>query len=217
VRFPRFAAFVAMLVAVAVKAPVLWAECKTDTMPQKNKTLFTGIAALHFDYAGSSMTVNSAPVSMFGGDLSIAVCRWPAYTFGLGGEIIAEPVTTSYVAPGSTDFHPALSVGFSSVSVTRRWRNTEIVHPMLVVRAGSVDTEYSYYRFSAGQDEWRVDGKSSAPFIAPAAGVEVSLFKYMSVYMVAGARVVGRLETPGVTNNLSGFFASFGMGFGKFR
>jgi hypothetical protein len=46
----------------------------------------------------------------------------------------------------------------------------------------------------------------------PVAGVEISLFKYLTVYLNAGDRVVGSLNRPGLTNNLSGMFSTFGNG-----
>jgi hypothetical protein len=194
------------------------AECKPDTSTKRNRTLFSGITAFHFDYFGSSISVNdNKSASMFGGELALALCRWPAYTIGLGGDLLMDVVETSYIAPGSPDFHPSLSLSSSSVSLTRRWRNADIVHPLVSLRAGSVDAQYSYYHTVAGRTELHVDGASSAPFIAPMAGVEISLFKYMTIYLTAGDRIVGSLNTPGLTNNVSGMFSTFGMGFGKFR
>jgi hypothetical protein len=215
-RLARVAA--ATLTIAAAHPAVSAAECKPDTSANRARTLINGIAAFHFDYAGSTISVNDTKsASMLSGEMSLALCRWPAYTIGVGGETLMDMIETSYIAPGSADFHPSLSLSFSSVSLTRRWRNLDIVHPMISVRAGSVDAEYSYYHTVAGRAESHVDGKSSAPFVAPMAGVEISVFKYMTVYLNAGDRIVGSLNTPGLTNNLSGMFTTFGMAFGKFR
>ena len=187
---------VTAFVLAAVHASVSAAECKPDTTAtaNRNRTLFSGVAAFHFDEVGRSVSVNGTPASMIGGELGVALCRWPAYTVGLGGELLVDLTETSYIAPGSPDFHPPLSLQFSSISLTRRWRNPDIVHPMVSLRAGSVDAEYSYYHRVNGISELHVDGKSSAPFVAPAVGVEISLFKYVTAYIDAGHRFVGRLN-----------------------
>jgi hypothetical protein len=138
-------------VLAAVHASVSAAECKPDTTAtaSRNRTLFSGVAAFHFDEVGRSVSVNGTPASL---------------------------------------------------------------------RGGSVDAEYSYFHRVNGISESHVDGKSSAPFVAPAVGVEVSLFKYVTAYIDAGHRFVGRLNTPGLSNSgLSGTYASFAMAFGKFR
>ena len=208
---------VTALTVLAVNASVSGAECKADTVTT-NKSLFTGIAAMHFDEFGGSIAVNGRSTSTIGGELALAVCRWPAYTLSVGGDFLAESLETEYIAPGSPNFHPPLSLGFASVALTRRWRNSEIVHPMASLRVGSASAEYSYFHRINGLTETHVDGTSSASFVAPSAGAEVSLFKYMTMYGAVGVRLVGRLDTPGLNNNgLSGAFFAFGLGFGKFR
>jgi hypothetical protein len=210
--------FVAALAIGLCNASVSLAECKPDTAVSKNRTLFSSVSALHFDYVGSGVVVNGKSSSTFGGELAIAVCRWPQYTMGLYGEELVDVIETSYIAPGSSNFHPSLTLEFGGVSLTRRWRRSDIVHPMVSVRAGSVDASYSYYHTSNGIAERHVDGRASAGFVAPEAGAEVSLFKYMTIYLTGGVRLVGHLDTPGLSaGDLNKPFVSFGMGFGKFR
>lgn len=208
---------VAALTIVAARTSVSTAECKPDTAANQNRTLFSNVAALHFDEAGGSITINGRSSSTIGAELAIAVCRWPGYSFSIGGESLAEAIETGYIAPGSTTFHPDLSLDFASVALTRRWRNSEIVHPMVSVRVGSVTAEYRYFHRVDGLTETHIDGKSTATFVAPMVGAEVALFKYMTLYGGAGMRMVGRLQTPELNNGLSGAYAIFRLGFGKFR
>jgi hypothetical protein len=207
----------AALVIIVVRGSVSEAECKPDTAANKNRTLFSSLAALHFDESGGSITINGRSTSTFGGEVAIAVCPWPGYSFSIGGESLAEAIETGYIAPGSTNFHPDLSLDFASVALTRRWRNSQIVHPMVSVRVGSVTAEYRYFHRVDGLTETHTDGKSTATFVAPMVGAEVAVFKYMTLYGGAGVRMIGRLQTPELNTNLSGAYAIFGVGFGKFR
>lgn len=88
---------------------------------------------------------------------------------------------------------------------------------MVSVRVGSVTAEYRYFHRVDGLTEMHTDGKSTATFVAPMVGAEVAVFKYMTLYGGAGARMLGRLRTPGLNSSLSGAYAIFGVGFGKFR
>ena len=206
----------AATVLVAVTASVSAAECKSDTATHRNRTLFSGISAMHFDELFGSIRVNGQDRSTLGGELAFALCRSPAYTFGLGGGGTAERIETPYIAPGSTDFHPSLAVTESWVSVTRRWRLSEIVHPMASIRIGSIESSYTYYHRVNGISEEHVDGASHSFLVTPMAGVEVSLFKYMTGYLNVGPRLMGRLNTPGVGTGQD-VFTSVGFAFGKMR
>jgi hypothetical protein len=213
-RLTRVAATAFALIAVAASTSA--AECKSDTSTNRNRTLFSGISAFHVDEIGSSVRVNGQDRSTLGGEFALALCRWPAYTFGFGGGGTIESIETSYIAPGSTNFHPSLAVSEGWISVTRRWRLSDIVHPMASVRIGQITSNYPYYHRVDGISERHVDGSSSAMLVSPMAGVEVSLFKYVTAYLNAGPRIMGQLKTPGATTG-SDFFASFGMAFGKMR
>ena len=206
----------AAFVLIALTASTSAAECKPDTATNRNRTLFSGISAFHFDESGSSVRVNGQDRSTLGGEFALALCRWPAYTFGLGGSGTIETIETSYIAPGSTSFHPSLAVNEGWVSITRRWRRSDIVHPMASIRVGQISSNYPYYHRVDGITERHVDGSSSVMLVSPMAGVEVSLFKYVTAYLNAGPRIMGQLKTPGATTG-SDFFASFGFAFGKMR
>jgi hypothetical protein len=102
----------------------------------------------------------------------------------------------------------------SGYELARRWRNHDIFHPMVSVEVGSIHGEYSYMLGGIAVDT----GASRANYVTPSAGAEVSLFKYMTVYLTMGYRFVGAIKTPGITGaGLSGMYEQFGFGFGKFR
>jgi hypothetical protein len=160
--------------------------------------------------------VNGQDQSTLGGELAFALCRWPGYTFGLGGVGTVDAIETSYIAPGSPDFHPSLAVSEAWVSVTRRWRLSEIVHPMASIRVGSIESSYAYYHRVNGVTEHHIDGLSSALAVVPTVGAEVSLFKYVTAYANAGPRLMGRLHTPDASEGQD-MFVSIGVAFGKMR
>ena len=64
-------------------------------------------------------------------------------------------------------------------------------------------------------------GQAASPratYVTPSVGGEVSLFKYMTMYLTVGRRMVGEIKTPAITGaGLSGLYEQFGFGFGKFR
>ena len=134
------------------------------------------------------------------------------HTYRNGGGI--DPNTrTSFVAPGSV-YHPQLIMTHSGWQLTRRWRNHEIFHPMVSLENGSVRGECAWVHNGVDVDT----GASRATYVTPSVGGEVSLFKYMTMYLTVGRRMVGEIKTPAITGaGLSGLYEQFGFGFGKFR
>jgi hypothetical protein len=208
------AAAAMMLIAAASSAAV--AECKPDTAANHDRTLVSGISALHVDELWASIRVNSQDRRTGGAEFGLALCRWPAYTFGVGAGGTVDHFGTSYIAPGSADYHPNLEITEAWLSVTRRWRLSAIVHPMASVRIGSIMSSYPYWDRVKGPSVRHVDGLSRALLIVPTAGVEASVFKYMSVYVNAGPRLTGKLNTPGASEGQD-VFASVGLALGKMR
>lgn len=211
---------IATLAVILIAAPSLArGDCTRDTTRSEPRTLFgrLGVAALHVDEGGSNAKLNGQNASLMEGRLAFAHCRWPSVTFAIVGGVTASPRQTTYVAPGSTNFRPELHLTYSGLEVTRRWRDSSIFHPMLALSAGTAATFYPYrHRLADGTWETRTDEVSRAAYVAPAAGVEAALFKHLTVFLQFGGRLVGEVTTPDA-GDLSGAYAAFGFGVGKFR
>ncbi|HVE36131.1 MAG TPA: hypothetical protein VNC18_21365 [Gemmatimonadaceae bacterium] len=201
------------------------AGCKKDTLSTgpapAPRTLFSSmrVAALHLDENGGSAIMNGRSQQIIEARIAIAFCRWPSYTLSaIGGSHMDSP-TTSYLASGSETFHPGLHADWGGFELQKRWRDSSILHPMVSVAFGGLTTSYQYtHRETSGAVEYRTEGESTATYFAPAAGVEVSLFKYMTSYLLLGVRQVGALDTPAVERGgFNGQYVAFGFGFGKFR
>ena len=197
------------------------AGCTKDSTRAAPTTLFgrLPIAALHLDAAGGSAMVGGESRSIVSSRLAIAFCRWPSYSVAAVGGSHATYPTTDYIASGSQSYHPELYANWSAIELQKRWRDSSIVRPTISVAYGEMSTEYRYsHRLASGTWEDRQEGASSATYLASAVGVEVSLFKYMTSYLLVGARKVGALNTPGVgRGDFDGRYVTFGFGFGKFR
>jgi hypothetical protein len=208
-----------LLVAVPLASAA--AGCTKDTT-QGARTLFRNLhlAALHVDENGGSAIMNGKSEPVLELHLAVALCRWPSYTVAVaGGSHMADP-TTTYIASGSESYHPRLRASWSGIEFQKRWRDSSIVHPMISLAVGGLRTayEYSVHHIATDSLENRREGAAAATYFTPAAGIEMSLFKHVTTYLLVGARKVGTLETPALERGgFDGQYVAFGFGFGKFR
>ncbi len=197
------------------------AACTKDTSATASRTLFSNlrIAALHFDETGGSAIRNGESTGILEARIAIAFCRWASYTAAFVSGTHRNPPTTSYVASGSQTYHPPLYADWTGVELQKRWRDSSIFHPMVSVGVGQLRTLYHYsHRDASGNIEYRTEGASDATYFAPSVGVEASLFKYMTSYLLLGVRKVGALDTPAVeAGGFDGEYLAFGFAVGKFR
>jgi hypothetical protein len=209
------------LLLVAAPLASAAAGCTKDTT-QAARTLFRNLhlAALHVDENGGTAVMNGKSEPVLELRLAVAICRWPSYTMAVvGGSHMADP-TTTYIASGSESYHPRLYASWSGVELQRRWRDSSIIHPMISLAVGRLRTayEYSVHRIATDSMEYHKEGAASATYFTPAAGIEMSLFKHITTYLIVGARKVGTLETPALERGgFDGHYVAFGFGFGKFR
>ena len=213
--------FLYSLLLIAAPMANAVAGCTKDTSSARPRTLFSNmhVAALHFDENGGSANMNGQTQPVIEARIAIAFCRWPSYTLSaIGGSHVTSP-TTSYLASGSQTFHPPLHADWGGFELQKRWRDSSIFHPMVSIAFGGLTTSYQYaHRETSGSVEYRTEGESTAAYLAPSAGVEVSLFKYMTSYLLLGLRRAGELDTPAVQRGgFNGQYVAFGFGFGKFR
>lgn len=213
--------FLCSLLLAATPLASAAAGCAKDTT-QAPRTLFRNLhlAALHIDENGGSAVMNGKSEPVLELRLAAALCRWPSYTVAVvGGSHMADP-TTTYSAAGSESYHPRLYASWSGVELQKRWRDSSIIHPMISLAVGRLRTsyEYSVHRIATDSMEYHTEGAASATYFMPAAGVEMSLFKHVTTYLLLGARKVGTLETPALERGgFDGQYVAFGFGFGKFR
>lgn len=212
----------ASLLLLAAPVASAAAGCTKDTTKTASRTVFgtLPVAALHIDAAGGTASINGESHTISEGRLAIAFCRWPSYTVSLVRGSNGDIMTTDYIAAGSQTFHPDLFTRWSGVELQKRWRDSSIFHPMVSLAVGRLSTVYWYSHRATSDGIWehREEGASSARYFAPAAGVEMSLFKYMTSYLLVGFRHVGTLDTPGVARDgFDGQYFNLGFAFGKFR
>ncbi|HEY6828793.1 MAG TPA: hypothetical protein VI259_18160 [Gemmatimonadaceae bacterium] len=211
----------ASLLLLATPLAVAAAGCQKDTSNAGPRTLFskTHIAALHFDENGGSANMNGQSAPILEARLAIALCRWPSYTAAIVAGTHMDTPSTTYLASGSQTYHPPLFGDWAGIELQKRWRDSSIFHPMVSIGVGELTTAYHYtYRDASGAIEYRTEGTSGATYFAPSAGVEVSLFKYVTSYLLLGIRKVGTLQTPATeAGGFDGQYVAFGFGFGKFR
>ena len=192
-------------------------SCEPDTAANHSRSLISGISAFHVDEGESAIPLNRDRVPALWLAMSMAFCRWPAYTVSAASELGMLGTPTDFALPTS-GFHPPVFVNSSVWMLTRRWRRESIVHPMLSATVGTTHAEYDYVHFVNGVGYDSTTAGSSALFYGASAGAEASVFKYVTAFATVGERVVGHLNTPGVTGGrLSGIVTTFGLGFGKFR
>jgi len=211
----------APLLLLATPLAVATAGCTRDTSNTGPRTLFPKmhIAALHFDETGGSANMNGQSAPILEVRIAIALCRWPSYTMAFVAGTHMDTPSTTYLASGSQTYHPPLLGEWSGIEVQKRWRDSSIFHPMVSVGVGELTTSYNYtHRDASGVVEYRTEGSSGATYFTPSAGVEVSLFKYVTSYLLVGVRKVGTLQTPAIqAGGFDGQYVAFGFGFGKFR
>jgi len=210
------------LLLVAAPLASAAAGCTKDTAQAAARTFFGNLhlAALHVDENGGSAIMNGKSEPVFELRLALAPCRWPSYTMSIvGGSHVANPAT-SYIASGSPGYHPRLNASWSGVELQKRWRDSSMLHPMISFAVGRLRTAYKYsvHRIATDSMEYHTEGAASATYFTPAAGVEMSLFKHVTTYLLVGARKVATLETPALERGgFDGQYVAFGFGFGKFR
>ena len=211
----------ASLLLLTCPLGVAAAGCTKDTSTAGPRTLFSKmhIAALHFDETGGSANMNGQPSPILEARLAIALCRWPSYTAAFVAGTHMDSPTTAYLASGSQTYHPPLFGEWAGIEIQKRWRDSSIFHPMVSIGVGELTASYNYTRRDAsGVVEYRTEGSSGATYFTPSAGVEVSLFKYVTTYLLLGVRKVGSLQTPALdAGGFDGQYVAFGFGFGKFR
>jgi hypothetical protein len=209
------------LLLIAVPLATAAAGC-TDSTTAAERTLFgrMKLRAVHFDVAGGAAQFNGDTHPLTEGKLAIAFCRWPSYTAALVGGSNADFMRTSYIAPGSQNFHPNLYATWAGFEIQKRWRDSSIFHPLVSLAIGQFATGYRYAFSETASSNWedREEGAATATYFAPAVGVEMSLFKYMSGYMLVGARKVGALDTPALERGgFDGQYVTLGFAVGKLR
>jgi hypothetical protein len=209
-----------MLLALITSAA--FAVCKTDTSAAKQqRTLASSlhIAALHLDTGGGSFAANGALEGMTESRLALAICDWPSYTIALNLSVASTSFPTAYTLPGSNGFRPDLYVSTSGWEIEKRWRDSSIFHPMVVFGTGTVRAQYHYTLITPTKtfDDSKEE-PAAARYYMPAVGLEATLFKYVTIYTILGARFAGRMNLPGLDRGaFSGEYWALGMGFGKFR
>ena len=207
------------MIAALVSAALI-ASCTPDSVPQP-RSLFSWlpIKAFHFDEAGGTAPINGKSDEIAEFRVSLASCRWPAYTLTAVSSFHTHAMRTKNVLLGTATYDRWLYVNTSGWELERRWRDSSIFHPMVSFAIGSLRAENRYSRrLPAGTWDRQTDPPTTTTYYAPAVGIEASVFKYMTMYALVGSRFAGSIEMPGLQPGaFNGSYSVFGMGFGRFR
>ena len=211
-----------MILTLTSAASLAFAGCNRDTAAARQRATLVGslpIAALHIDAGGGVLPANGRAEQVSEGRFALAICRWPSLTIAYVSAVSDAPSTTSYVVAGSDGNHPQLFVRSAEWEIQKRWRDSSIFHPMIVLGVGTVRAEYEYtHRRADGTWDHVIETPGTAAAYTLAFGLEASVFKYVTIYALSGVRHAGQLSLVGVDpGGFSGGYTVIGMGFGKFR
>jgi hypothetical protein len=206
-----------MLAALILSAAV---ACSPDTTPQP-KTLFSGlpIKALHFDQGGGNGPIRGKQVGLIEARVSIAICRWPEYTLSAVAAGHLDVASTGQMEIAGVTYDQYMHATSAGYELQRRWRDSSVFHPLVGFGIGRMSVwNYSTSRGANGFQNYTYEDRAHSTYYAPSVGIEASLFKYMTMYAIVGARYAGDIHIAGLgPGDLSGAYSIVGVGLGKFR
>lgn len=202
----------------AVAAAVLLAACTRDTTPQPRSLFgFLPIKALHLDDGGGYAPVQGKLGEINEFRLALAFCQWPNVTFVTGGMVHTKPTISENVDVGSGRFDRYLYTSTFGWEIQRRWRDSAMVRPILSFAFGKLFADNQYSPRS-GPSLSHNEPLVVTSYYTPAVGAEISIFKYMTFYSLAGRRYAGQPKTSGGdVEDFSGAYFALGFGFGRFQ
>jgi hypothetical protein len=212
-------------VALLAPATALRAECRRDTLSHRppQMAFFSQFAAFHFDFSNGQAQFNGKNTGLGQGRLAVAWCGLPALTIVYTGSAYVLR-QTAFVSRDSAGFHPQLFANLNGFELQVRWPDARRVHFIGSASTGAAETQYEFWRLNPNATDYTnvaehvVEGRSSTRYVDASIGVELTVWRFVRLYSLVGARRSGSTSTPEVSAlPFNGPFATVTLGLGKFR
>jgi hypothetical protein len=210
-----------LILSLLIAPLTLPAQDSTAKAPPKDRTLLEKLhlQGVHASLGGGAQPYmgnpsEPGPTSEF--RLGFTPQRWPQWTIALTASAVMRGDTTGYLAPGST-YHPTMMATTVGVELQRRWRGSELLHPLVAVSAGQLDNSYNYFKFPrTGGQEFHQDELTSTAYGTIEAGGELNVAGWLRTTLTVGYRKAGSARISLGPGTNSGVLSTILVEMGKF-
>ncbi|MDB4909044.1 MAG: hypothetical protein JWO05_3828 [Gemmatimonadetes bacterium] len=210
---------IALLIPVVLSAQDSTSAAKKSEQPQRTLAALAGIKHCNASFGGSSVPYLGRSQGGQAADFRLGFTpgSLPNWTIAFATSAVLVGDTTSYIAPGSVDYHPQLTSVTAGVEVQRRWRRGSIFVPVASLGAGTLGNSYSYYEYpKSGGAIAHNDEEHRTSYQQLAGGVEVVLQAYLRASFLVGYRQAGDTPMPGFAGKNGGATTTVLVSLGKF-